>query len=110
MFCISVHFVLIHQILTKDDIRLNYYRLYATVHEDAQGVLGVDGKEVEMMDGKAMAHVRHCIDLLRQSLMCLADTTVEVKDDVRGGVRGFGVEHRCSDWGELGDLVGKWQQ
>ena len=46
-------------------------------------------------------HVRHCIDLLRQSLMCQADTTVEVKDEKAGGVHGFGVEHQCRDWDEL---------
>lgn len=96
--------------MTKDGIRRNYYRLYATARDNVRGILREDRKEVEMIEGKAMAHVRHCIDLLRQSLMCLADTTVEVKDDVRGGVRGFGVEHRCSDWEELGDLMGKWQQ
>lgn len=67
-------------------------------------------KKAQMTEEMGMAHLRHCIDLLRQNLMCLADTTVEVKGDIRGGVRGFGVEHQCGDWEELGDLVGKWQQ
>ena len=47
------------------------------------------------------AHVRHCIDLLRQSLMCHADTTLEAKDESVNGVTGFGIEHRCKDWNQL---------
>lgn len=78
---------------------------------NVRGVLKEEeGEKAQMMEENGMAHVRHCIDLLRQSLMCLADTTVEVKDDARGGVRGFGVEHQCGDWEELGVLVGAWQQ
>jgi hypothetical protein len=46
-------------------------------------------------------HIRHCLDLLRQSLMCYPDTTVEQKDEEAGGVHGFGVMHRCKKWDEL---------
>jgi len=55
------------------------------------------------------AHIRHCIDLLRQSLMCNADTTFEIKDEIAGGVHGFGVQHRCKDWNHLISLVNGWQ-
>ncbi|KAM7200832.1 protein of unknown function (DUF3328) domain containing protein [Rhypophila sp. PSN 637] len=55
------------------------------------------------------SHVRHCIDLLRQNLMCNADLTVEVKDDKAGGVHGFGTQHQCVDWDELGGWVGEWE-
>ena len=54
-------------------------------------------------------HVRHCIDLLRQSLMCQPDLTVEVKDNAVGGVRGFGTQHICADWQELVDWTREWQ-
>ena len=47
------------------------------------------------------AHIRHYIDLLRHSLMCQPDTTVEVKDEAIGSVKGFGTEHRCKDWDRL---------
>jgi len=46
-------------------------------------------------------HVRHCLDLLRQSLMCYPDTTVEKKDEEAGGVHGFGTMHNCKKWDEL---------
>ncbi|KAI0448093.1 hypothetical protein F4803DRAFT_496473 [Xylaria telfairii] len=54
------------------------------------------------------AHVRHCIDYLRQSLMCHADTNLEpVRKDL-GGVTGFGSEHKCRDFDKLKDWVGMW--
>lgn len=54
-------------------------------------------------------HVRHCIDLLRQSLMCTPDVTVETKEEELGGVRGFGTEHVCRDWDELKTWMEKWE-
>ena len=54
-------------------------------------------------------HIRHCIDLVRQSLMCRPDITVELKDDESGGVRGFGTEHQCQDWNELIAWTSKWE-
>ncbi|KAK0511063.1 hypothetical protein JMJ35_006615 [Cladonia borealis] len=49
----------------------------------------------------APAHVQHCIDFLRQSLMCKADTTIEIRDEAIMGVKGFGVRHECVDWDRL---------
>ena len=49
----------------------------------------------------APAHVRHCVDYLRQSLMCHADTTLEVEYEAVGGIRRFGVRHECVDWAGL---------
>ena len=47
------------------------------------------------------SHVRHCLDLLRQTLMCYADTTLELKDENSNGVRGFGTQHICRNWEQL---------
>jgi hypothetical protein len=47
------------------------------------------------------SHIRHCIDLIRQSLMCLADTTLEVVDEKINGVHGFRTVHQCKDWEQL---------
>ena len=54
-------------------------------------------------------HVRHCIDLLRHALMCQPDLTLEVRDDEKGGVTGFGTEHQCKDWGELVRWTSAWE-
>lgn len=55
------------------------------------------------------SHIRHCIDLLRQALMCSPDLTVEVKDMEAGGVHGFGETHQCIDWTALKDWTTKWE-
>ena len=73
----------------------------------------VEGRELADADLPPMIsppHVRHCIDLLRQRLMCAPDMTVEVKDEAAGGVHGFGVEHGCVDWGQLVDWTVRWQE
>ncbi|KAK1979233.1 hypothetical protein LZ30DRAFT_597385 [Colletotrichum cereale] len=48
-----------------------------------------------------MYHVGHCFDLVRQSILCRPDLTIEVGDPAIGGVTGFGTEHRCVDWEQL---------
>jgi hypothetical protein len=54
------------------------------------------------------SHIRHCVDLLRQSLMCAADRTLEEKDE-RGGVSGFGTARQCVDYEKLVETVELWQ-
>lgn len=54
-------------------------------------------------------HIRHCLDLLRQNLMCNADLTVEVKDKKLNGVHGFGTEHVCIDWESLLAWTSEWE-
>lgn len=92
-----------HQLHCLDGIRRGYWAVY-----DA----AIEGRRLVADDLPFMSspsHIRHCIDLLRHSLMCQPDTTVEVKDEIKGGVSGFGTEHRCSDWGQLIDWTSKWE-
>jgi hypothetical protein len=58
----------------------------------------------------SLGHIRHCIDLLRQSLMCNADLTVELKDEQLGGVTGFGTVHQCVDWPKLLEWMPSWEE
>ena len=55
------------------------------------------------------SHVGHCIDLLRQALMCQPDLAVEVQNDELGGVTGFGTEHTCINWGDLVTWTSHWE-
>lgn len=55
------------------------------------------------------SHVRHCIDLIRQSLMCQADTTLEVVDESINGVHGFRTLHQCRDWKQLQNWASEQQ-
>ncbi|KAK2042700.1 hypothetical protein LZ31DRAFT_623228 [Colletotrichum somersetense] len=52
-----------------------------------------------------MYHIGHCFDLVRQSILCRPDLTVEVGDPAIGGVTGFGTEHQCVDWQQLMDWM-----
>jgi hypothetical protein len=54
-------------------------------------------------------HIRHCIDLLRHTLMCRPDLTVELVDEDLGGVTGFGTEHQCQDWSQLMEWMSEWE-
>ena len=91
----------------------NGHRSNEEKHEDVpQGGQGhhmesSHANHAEMMTSPA--HMRHCIDLIRQVLMCKPDLTVEVKDKKLGGVTGFGTTHECVDWGSLMGWVAKWE-
>ena len=54
-------------------------------------------------------HIRHCIDLLRQSLMCRPDLTIEIKDNETQGVKGFGTAHMCTKWEDLLEWIEQWE-
>jgi hypothetical protein len=58
----------------------------------------------------SLGHIRHCIDLLRQSLMCNADLTVELKNEQLGGVTEFGIVHQCVDWPKLLEWMPSWEK
>ena len=59
----------------------------------------------------AAAHVEHCLNYLRQVILCHADTTVEpghwmeTKTGVDPASDGLGVVHTCKDWKEVNRFV-----
>ncbi|RDH37526.1 hypothetical protein BDQ94DRAFT_136575 [Aspergillus welwitschiae] len=64
--------------------------------------------EQSMDDMIAPRHFSHCTDILRQSLMCRPDLTVETLTP-EGGVTGFGTEHECQDWDQLMSWMARWE-
>jgi len=91
-----------HQLHCLNGIRHGYWTAYQ---------LAIQGIKLQKNDSVGMgseAHVRHCLDLLRQTLMCHADTTIEVVDEIKKGASGFGVEHRCGNWAQLKQWTEKW--
>ncbi|KAL8689442.1 MAG: hypothetical protein Q9218_004891 [Villophora microphyllina] len=67
----------------------------------------VDGAGVtdnEIHQSKALSHAFHCVDYLRQVIMCNADTTVEWEaidageSGHSGHINGYGVPHQCRNW------------
>ena len=58
-------------------------------------------------DSEQVGHAQHCIEYLRQNIICAADTTLEpIKPEING-VDGFGNNHNCrnytavKEWAEL---------
>lgn len=58
---------------------------------------------------KHSIHFKHCVEYLRQVLMCTPDLTLEIQDPVLKAVEGFGVEHTCKDWDDLTTFVTEWE-
>lgn len=62
-------------------------------------------------------HIVHCLDYVRQGILCAGDTTLEEFKAVRDGegdgeggagsffVDGMGVGHRCRDWGAVREFL-----
>jgi len=46
-------------------------------------------------------HTKHCLEYLRSSIMCAADSTLEPWKNTLNGVDGFGNPHMCRDFDEL---------
>jgi hypothetical protein len=51
-----------------------------------------------------LQHGRHCIEYIRQSLMCSPDLSLEPVNGTSGNPKDWGVETTCVDFGE----VEKW--
>lgn len=53
---------------------------------------------------RSVNHMFHCMDYLRQTILCNADLTIEwealtVKERLpTGHIDGYGVTHQCRDW------------
>ncbi|KAH7385372.1 hypothetical protein DE146DRAFT_680987 [Phaeosphaeria sp. MPI-PUGE-AT-0046c] len=96
-------FAVFHQLHCLDGLRHGYWALL----DIAASGQGMEGKELPFH--ASPRHIRHCIDLLRNVLVCQPDLTLEVRDDELGGVTGFGTEHQCINWQELLDWTTQWE-
>ncbi|KAI0410469.1 hypothetical protein F5X98DRAFT_99127 [Xylaria grammica] len=88
-------FSVYHTLHCLNGIRQGHWMLY----DFALGDSKVNESTIPMM--LAPPHIRHCIDLLWQSLMCNPDLTIEVKDEALGGLSGFVEQYSCIEWNEL---------
>ncbi|KAI1208030.1 uncharacterized protein F4807DRAFT_468906 [Annulohypoxylon truncatum] len=88
--CLAVY----HQLHCLDAIRSGYWA-------------AIDG--IEPNHHARPAHVRHCIDYLRQSLMCHADTNLESINPDLGGVTGFDSERTCRNYDRVTAWADRWR-
>lgn len=69
----------------------------------------MEGRKLSSVPGMVLPpHILHCIELLRQGVMCTADTSIEVKVPHTKNVESFGAVHECKNWGQLLDWTIKW--
>jgi len=57
-----------------------------------------------IVQGEAGHHIRHCLNLLRQVVLCASDTTLDPLSTA-SGTDGLGVVHVCRDWQKVYDFV-----
>jgi hypothetical protein len=58
------------------------------------------------MTDEEIDHVYHCIEYLRQGVLCAADPALDIAEPVLGhpgvvSALGWGTTHRCRDYGKL---------
>ncbi|KAJ7642997.1 hypothetical protein DFH06DRAFT_924809, partial [Mycena polygramma] len=54
--------------------------------------------------GSTDHHAGHCLNLLRQTVLCVSDTTLDA-ENMEGGTDGIGTVHICRDWRKVYDFV-----
>ena len=75
-------------------------------------VASITGRE-RKTDASADRHIVHCLDYVRQGILCAGDTTLEefkaVKDAegvvVSYFIDGMGARHQCRDWGAVREFL-----
>jgi Mycotoxin biosynthesis protein UstYa len=56
-----------------------------------------------ILQGGARHHIRHCLNILRQAILCASDTTIApFKPHHETGV---GTVHICRDWEKVYDFI-----
>ena len=84
----------------KNELRVGYYAHHLPVTENMP-------TKDDAAHHHSPAHMKHCFDYLRQTLMCAADRTLErLQSDDRGtiaSVDGWGTVHQCQDFQEVYD-------
>ena len=96
---------------TQSAIRLGYYAALgeANVHDFDEDSTDPDAALDVLNTHVDPSHVRHCFDYLRQTLMCNADTNLEVIDWQIGGSTGWGFERHCRDYDNIVDWAERWR-
>ena len=88
-----------HQLHCLDGMRHAFYIMY----EAAKSGERVDFEN--LAEPFQLMHTTHCIDFLRQKIMCNADVTIEYVGPEHNGTIVFGNEYQCTRWPELTSWV-----
>ncbi|KAI0342384.1 hypothetical protein BDW22DRAFT_1357718 [Trametopsis cervina] len=82
--------------------------------EHSHGAREGGSGEEEVLHGRDVEHSAHCLNYLRQTVLCAADLTLEPEIGEEGSQEvgeGLGVTHVCRDWGKVYDFAKRnWEQ
>lgn len=86
--------------LTQDYVRKTIYEIILKVQEDRKDDIFIS--EIDQVD-----HIPHCIDYIRQGIMCAGDTAMEgaTYDRHRTVLFGLGNPHQCKDFQAIYDFT-----
>lgn len=56
-----------------------------------------------ILQGDARHHIRHCLNILRQAILCASDTTIAPFRP--GHETGVGTVHICREWEKVYDYI-----
>jgi len=88
-----------HQLHCVDSLRKRWWQ-----DQDIKNAL-INGEDVSNIpEPISHIHVQHCVEFLRQSIMCHADVTLQVADS-SNDVPAFGYPYQCKDWWQAVDWV-----
>lgn len=84
----------------QDYVRKTIYEIILKVQEDRKDDIFIS--EIDQVD-----HIPHCIDYIRQGIMCAGDTSMEgaTYDRHRTVLFGLGNPHRCKDFQAIYDFT-----
>ena len=66
--------------------------------------MGIPHSEFATWDDWHLDHVSHCIEYLRQAILCSADTSLEGENGPEATSTGWGQKHLCTDY----DALTRW--
>lgn len=69
--------------------------------------LGTSREEWAVLEDQKVEHRAHCVEYLRQSILCSADTTLEGETGAWARSTGWGQTHSCVDFDALTEWANK---
>lgn len=86
--------------LIKDYVRRRLYQIILKLQDGR-------ASEIDLSYEDQVEHLPHCLDYIRQGIMCAGDTSLEgaIKSDLGTVIFGIGSQHVCKDFKAIYDFT-----
>lgn len=81
---------------SQDAVRKRLYQ-----DEAVKEALMAGADESQIVQPIELRHILHCIEVLRNGVMCHADTTLQIETTYEQGLPAFGATGKCRDWHQM---------